>query len=271
MTTEAGVLRLWDVRFGFPTRPDFLGPVSIDVAPGDCWSIVGPNGAGKTTLLRLIAGLSRPTSGVVSLDGRPIESLSLRERARRLALVPQRASGDLDITARELVLLGRYPYRSFSLFESPEDERVAARAMKVTGIAAFADRRMETLSGGEAQRVNLAAALAQEPAVLLLDEPTSSLDLRHQLGIHGLLTRRAADNGVAVVVVTHDVNLARRFSTHVLMLADGTPVASGAPDEVLQPERLTEVYGVDMIGMTHAATGTHWLAPRSTEDQACKR
>lgn len=270
MASNGQGLALRDVRFGFPSRADFLGPVTLNVAPGDCWSIVGPNGAGKTTLLRLMAGLTRPSTGKILLGEHVLHALPSRERARRLAMVPQRVTHDLDLTARELVLLGRYPHRAFGLFESAEDERIAERAMAVTETLAFADRRMYTLSGGEAQRVHIAAALAQEPAVLLLDEPTSSLDLRHQLGIHALLRRRAAEDALAVVVVTHDVNLALRFSTHVLLLNDGDVAAVGPPEDVLRPEKLTEVYGVEMVTLGGAGGDASWLVPQAPEGEACE-
>jgi len=263
-------LTLRELHFGFPSRADFLGPVTLNVAPGDCWSIVGPNGAGKTTLLRLMAGLTRPSSGTILLGEHALYALPSRERARRVAMVPQSVTNDLDLTARELVLLGRYPHRTFGLFESAADERLAERAMAVTETLDFADRRMDTLSGGEAQRVHIAAALAQEPAVLLLDEPTSSLDLRHQLGIHALLRRRAAADALAVVVVTHDVNLALRFSTHVLLLSDGKVAAVGAPEDVLRPEKLTEVYGVEMVTLGGAGGDVSWLVPHAPEGEACE-
>jgi len=270
MASKRPGLALRDVRFGFPSRANFLGPVTLSVSPGDCWSIVGPNGAGKTTLLRLMAGLIRPSGGDVLLGGHALHALPSRERARRLAMVPQSVTHDLDLTARELVLLGRYPHRAYNLFESAADERIAERAMTVTQTLEFADRRMDTLSGGEAQRVHLAAALAQEPTVLLLDEPTSSLDLRHQLGIHSLLRRRAADDALAVVVVTHDVNLALRFSTHVLLLSGGEVAAAGSPSDVLRPDRLTEVYGVEMVTLGGARRDASWLVPHGAEGEACE-
>ncbi len=254
-------IELRDVRFGFANRPDFLGPVSMAARGGACWAVVGPNGAGKSTLLRLMAGLYEPDGGDVLLGGRPLSSLPVRDRARKVALVPQRVSNDLDLTARELVLMGRYPHRSFGLFESGADYGIVERAMVVTETMEFADRKMATLSGGEAQRVHIAAALAQQPSVLLLDEPTASLDLKHQLRIFELLRDRAREDGLAVVVVTHDVNLAGRYSSDVLVLCDGRVAATGKPDEVLTPEILASVFEVGMVAVGDAATATRWLAP----------
>ena len=261
MTSESPMLELRDVRFGFANRPDFLGPVSMAVRGGGCWAIVGPNGAGKSTLLRLMAALHKPDDGDILLGGRPLSSVAVRERAKNVALVPQRVSSDLDLTARELVLMGRYPHRSFGLFASEADHGIVERAMVVTETVEFARRKMATLSGGEAQRVHIAAALAQEPTLLLLDEPTASLDLKHQLGIFELLRDRAREDGIAVVVVTHDVNLAATFSSDVLVLCDGRVAASGKPDEVLTPEILASVFEVGMVAVGDPATATRWLAP----------
>jgi len=254
-------LALRDVRFGFAQRPDFLGPVSMAVRGGACWAVVGPNGAGKSTLLRLMAGLYEPHGGNILLGERPLSTVPARDRARKVALVPQRVSSDLDLTARELVLMGRYPYRSLGLFESGADHRIVERAMIVTETSEFADRKMATLSGGEAQRVHIAAAVAQEPSVLLLDEPTASLDMKHQIGIFEMLHDRAREDGLAVVVVTHDVNLAGRYSSDVLVLCGGRVAASGKPDAVLTPDILASVFEVVMVAVGDVATTTRWLAP----------
>lgn len=239
-------LRLDSVRFGYPGRGDFLGPVSMEVTAGQRWAIVGPNGAGKSTLLRLMAGLLRPTGGrirIADMDNREIRS---RDRARWLALLPQHPPHDLPITAREVVLMGRFPHRSLGMFESPGDHLAAERAMRTTGILELADRPIATLSGGEAQRVHLAAAIAQNPKVLLLDEPTASLDLQHQLTVLRILTDLAAKESVAVIMVNHDVNQALRFCSDAILLHRGQPVASGKPDSVLTPEVLRPVYGVSL-------------------------
>ena len=265
----AVMLGLDDVRFGFDTRPDFLGPVSLTVRRGDCWAIVGPNGAGKSTLLRIMAGLLTPQAGSVSLEGNPLGSLTGRERAKRIAFVAQSPGIELDFTARDIVMMGRFPHRSFGLFESVGDARFAERTMTITNTAAFADRPMTTLSGGEAQRVHLAAALTQDPAVLLLDEPTASLDLHHQLAIFEILRERAESDGLAVVVVTHDVNLAARFCSHVLLLHEGGAVAQGAPDEVLTPAQLAPVYGVEMATLTlEGDPARRWIVPLERTGEA---
>ena len=256
------MLAVTDVRFGFTDRPSFLGPVTLSVRPGECWAIVGPNGAGKSTLLKLMAGLHRPHAGEVRILGTSVGAMSARLRARHVAYVPQHPPGDLDQSVRDIVLMGRFPHRSLGLFESAEDYRIADRAMEVCGTLTFADRPISTLSGGEAQRVHVAAAMAQEPEVLLLDEPTASLDLRHQLAIFQIVTDRASAEGLAVVVVTHDVNLAARFCSHVLLLDDGRSVAMGTPEEVLTPEVLSPVYGVEMTTLTMEGDPQYrWVVP----------
>ncbi|MFQ5495953.1 MAG: ABC transporter ATP-binding protein [Phycisphaerae bacterium] len=263
MTTDHGaILQLTDVRFGYAAPSPFLGPIDFELCPGQCWAVVGPNGAGKTTLLRLLAGLAKATSGSVHLRGRPIESLSHRDRARVIAYLPQHTPADLDLAVRDVVLMGRFPHRSMGLFESAEDHRIAERAMECTAVTALADRPLATLSGGEAQRVQLAAALAQAPAVLLLDEPTASLDLQHQLEIFGILRDRAAGGGLAVVVVTHDVNLAGQFCSNVMLLDKGRCVLAGPPDEVLTPATLESVYGVRLATLTLSdLPGRQWVVP----------
>ena len=256
------MLKLDDVRFGYASRQQFLGPVSLEVRRGECWAIVGPNGAGKTTLLRLMAGLRKPHAGGLYLSGEPLDLMSHRRRARKLTFVPQHTPTDLDLGVRDIVLMGRFPHRSLGLFESAEDYRIADRAMALTETSSFADRPLATLSGGEAQRVHVAAALAQEPELLLLDEPTASLDLEHQLAIFRVLRDRAQHDGLAVVVVTHDVNLAGQFCSHVLLLDRGRVVASGSPADVLTPEVLEPVYGVELA--TLAMPGhpeRRWILP----------
>ena len=262
MNDAPPLLTLSDVKFGFPNRPVFLGPVSLTVHRGDCVGIIGPNGAGKSTLLRLMAGLHAPTSGSIALGPTSLILCSGRDRAHRIAYVPQQAPQDLPSSAREIVLMGRFPHRSLGLFESARDFDIAEQVMRETKTLDYADRSMTTLSGGEARRVHLAAALAQHTPLLLLDEPTSSLDLNHELAVFDLLRRRAETQDQAVVVVTHDVNLASRFCTHVVLLSEGRCVGQGAPAEVIRPEVLERVYHVRMtcLKMPQDASRS-WIVP----------
>ena len=201
------------MTYGFRERPDFLQALSLTAGAGQCWGIIGPNGAGKSTLLRLLAGLQVPSSGQVLFRGSPLATMPMNRRATQIAFLPQQLSEALGTTAVDVVLMGRYPHRRFGLFEDAADRAIADSAMGATSTLAFAERQMSTLSGGEARRVHIAAALAQQPSLLLLDEPTAALDLYHQLSIFEILTKLAAEEGLLVMVVTHDINLAARFCT----------------------------------------------------------
>jgi iron complex transport system ATP-binding protein len=256
------ILTLDEVRFGFPGRPDFLGPVTLSIHRGERWAVVGPNGAGKSTLLRLMAALYAPHSGEIRLRGETITKLPARRRAKQLTFVPQQPPADLDVRVRDLVVMGRFPHRSIGLFESVEDYRIAERAMEVTETQVFAERPLATLSGGEAQRVHIAAAIAQAPELMLLDEPTASLDLQHQLAIFRILRDRAVGDGLTVVVVTHDVNLAAKFCSHVILLDQGRVVAAGPPPKVITPAVLAPVYGVKLTALTVNGDGdARWIVP----------
>jgi ABC-type cobalamin/Fe3+-siderophores transport system ATPase subunit len=254
-------LTVADVRYGFPQRPDFLGPLTLRAERGELLGIIGPNGAGKTTLVRLLAGILSPHSGSVCWDGVDLHRLPLRERARRVAYLPQKPPADLPATALEVVLMGRFPHRTYQLFESQTDTDICRRCMEVTATWDLADRVMETLSGGEAQRVHLAAALAQEPELLLLDEPTSALDLYHQLATFDLLVRLTRERRMACVVVTHDLNLAGRHADRLALLDRGALVAAGPPDEILTDERLAPVYGVRFVRYRRAPHERPWILP----------
>lgn len=249
------------VTFGFPRRPDFLGPIDVEIRGGECWGIIGPNGAGKSSLLRLLAGLWTPAGGVLEISGRSLRTVAPRDRARRIAFLPQQTPADLPATAREIVLMGRFPHRRFGLFDSADDRCIADRALAAMQADEFADRPMATLSGGEAQRVHIAAVIAQQPAVLLLDEPTASLDLYHQLSIFTLLQDLVERDRLAVVVVTHDVNLAARFCSRVLLLHDGRAVAAGPSAEVIQPQVLASVYGVELGVAASPIVPGGWIVP----------
>lgn len=231
-----------------------LREVELAVRRGELLVLLGPNGAGKSTLLSTLAGELAPSSGGVTLEGRPLQGWSSGERARRIAVLPQEAGLRAPFTALEVVLLGRAPHQ-------PEarrvGERIAAQALAATGTSALAARNYLTLSGGERQRVQLARVLAQiweevrpEARFLLLDEPTSSLDLAHQ---HATLevAKRFAAEGVGVIAAVHDLNLAARYADRIAILSGGAIVAEGVASEVLTEERLRTVYGVSIHVTTH--------------------
>ena len=226
---------------GGALRPVLAG-VSLRLAPGEVVGVLGPNGAGKSTLLRLLTRRLTPTAGSVTVDGRALASYGRFQLARALALVEQAPVVPAGFLVREVVAMGRTPH--LGLFGTPgrADEAVVEAALAATDTARFAERRVETLSGGELQRVVFARALAQRPRYLLLDEPTNHLDLRYQVELLAYARAQAAA-GVGVLVVLHDLNLAARSCDRLVVLAGGRKVAEGAPAEVLSEGLLREVYG----------------------------
>ncbi|WP_460070437.1 ABC transporter ATP-binding protein [Streptomyces sp. YKOK-I1] len=219
-----------------------LDGVGLAPRPGTVTGLLGPNGFGKSTLLRLLAGVLAPSSGTVTLDGRPLERAGRRAVARRVAVVEQQADTQVALTVLDVVRLGRVPHRRAWAPASAEDEEAVRSALARTGLADKAARPWRTLSGGERQRVQIARALAQQPRELLLDEPTNHLDIQHQLA---LLTS---------VVALHDLNLAAMYCDRLLVLRRGRVVAGGTPEEVLTEELIAEVYGV-RAAVTRAAPG----------------
>ena len=234
------------ITFAYGAEPVLSG-VSFAAGAGEVVGIFGPNGSGKTTLLRCLAGSLVPQEGQTTLDGRPVASYSLRELARRLAVVPQDVPADLAFTALEVVLFGRYPHLGFLGEESERDAQVARDAMATTECWRMRQRPFRELSGGERQRVVLARALAQEPAVLLLDEPTTHLDIGHQIALYELTGTLAKTRGLCVVMVCHDLFLAPAYAGRAVLLHEGRCVADGPPCDVLTPEALRRVFGVQRL------------------------
>jgi iron complex transport system ATP-binding protein len=221
-----------------------LGGADLAVAPGEVVGLLGRNGAGKTTLLRVACGLAEPDAGRVLLEGRPLAAWGRRERARAVALVPQETHFPFPFTVAEVVLMGRAPHLGWIGFEGRHDLDAARDAMTQLGIEALAERSVLTLSGGERQLAVVARALAQEPRLLLLDEPTAFLDLRHRLDVLGRVRAFAAAGGSALVV-SHDLGLAARACDRLALLADGRILAVGRPAEVLTPPLLRAAFAID--------------------------
>jgi iron complex transport system ATP-binding protein len=255
------LLHAAEIGFAYdPARPVLSG-VSLDVPAGAAVGVLGPNGSGKTTLLRILAGTHRPTSGRMSFDGRPVGEYSRRALARRIAVVPQETQLAFDYTVMEMVLMGRHPHLGLFEVEGPADLAVAREALTATGAAHLEERDFGTLSGGEKQRVVIAAALAQATEVLLLDEPTSSLDLGAQLEIAHLLAELNRTRGVTIVVSTHDLHLAAGICRDLVMLRAGQVVAAGPTAEVLTSAHLRRLYDVDADVHLHEATGQLTVVP----------
>lgn len=236
-------LRIDGVSFGYTGRP-VLEEVTLDVRPGELLALVGLNGCGKSTLLRLAAGLARPRTGRVLVNGEDLARLSRRAAARRVALLHQSAPPVPGLTVRQLVRQGRYADRGPLGMLREGDDAVSRRAMRDVGVETWADRPVDDLSGGERQRVRLALALAQDTPVLLLDEPTTYLDLRHQLEVLRLVVRLRAERDLTVVMVLHDLNLAARFAERLVALRGGRVAADGPPTETVTPALLREVFAV---------------------------
>lgn len=220
---------------------------SFKVEKGDFFIIIGPNGSGKTTLMKLIAGTIRPQSGEIKILDQPKISYTPRALARVVALVPQRLPVDLPFTVGEIVLMGRSPYQGVLGIEGKRDLEIAERAMQFTGVDQLSGANLIQLSGGEQQRVFIARAICQEPDIMLLDEPTASLDLAHQVRVMDLMEKLKAEKGITVIMVSHDVNLAAMYSDRVLLLKDGEALCEGSPAEVITFRQLEKAYGCNLL------------------------
>jgi iron complex transport system ATP-binding protein len=249
------------VAFAYPQperrreRGFSVSDVSFAIEAGEVFGVIGPNSAGKTTLLRLLTRVVAPDRGEVRLDGRPIASLAHAELARRIAVVPQDAPRPFPFSVEQLVLMGRYPHAPGRFFESEADRAAAVAAMEATGVLHLAALPLEQLSGGERQRAMLARALAQQPRLLVLDEPTSHLDLRYQAETAALLQHVNAERGMTVLLVSHDLGLAAQVCDRLLLLGGGRVARVGPPFEVLQRAVLESVFGCAVVVDVDGRTG----------------
>ncbi len=224
-----------------------LSDLTFQVLSGAFFIIIGPNGSGKTTLIKLMAGLLGVQHGQLHVFSRSIADYSARELARRTAYVPQNVPVTFGFTVLQVVMMGRAPHLGMLGFEGERDLDLAREAMRLAGVDHLAKRRLDQLSGGEQQRVFIARAICQQPAIMLLDEPTAALDLAHQVRVMDLMARLKAEQGVTVVMVSHDLNLAAMYADHLLLLDRGRLAASGPPHEVLRFDLLEKVYGCPLL------------------------
>jgi iron complex transport system ATP-binding protein len=260
-TTSTPVLEIAGYSFRIGPK-EILHDVSFSVSRGEYLSIVGPNGAGKTTLLKCLDRIYRGGTGQITVFGRSLKSYRQRDLARRLSYVPQADGRVFPFTVEQFVLMGRYPYLNPFSSIGYEDQRAVRQVMERTGIEEFAHRRLDTLSGGERQKVYIAAALAQGAEVLLLDEPTTFLDYRHQAEIRDLLAEVNRNSGVTVVAVTHDVNRAAMDSHRIVALSAGSVVFDGTPSEIMQPDVLQRIYGTPFLLVAHPQGDVPIIAPQ---------
>ncbi|NPV05073.1 MAG: heme ABC transporter ATP-binding protein [Syntrophaceae bacterium] len=262
------VIRADHMGFRYGSNGWVLRDISLEVQQGDFIGIIGPNGSGKTTLLRLLDGLLIPQEGCVHLDGIPVGRMKRDAVARTIAVVPQDSTMVFPFTVHEVVLMGRAPHLRRWEFERERDLQIVRRAMERTDTAALANRSMNALSGGERQRVLIARALAQEPKVMLLDEPTAFLDIRHQVEFFDLIKTLNREQRLSVLAVTHDVNLAALYCDRIVLLHGGAIHSMGRPGEVITAENIREVYGIEVIVEKNALTGLPQITPLSEEYRA---
>ncbi|MCZ2823261.1 MULTISPECIES: ABC transporter ATP-binding protein [unclassified Modestobacter] len=235
--------------------------LDLQLLDGSFTAIIGPNGCGKSTLLKALGRLLRPTSGTVLLDGRAITSTPTREVAKVLGLLPQTPLAPEGLTVADLVARGRHPHQSWLRQWSSDDEAVVTEALSWTDMADHADSPVDALSGGQRQRAWISMALAQGTDLLLLDEPTTYLDLAHQVDVLELVSRLHAEKGRTVVVVLHDLNLAARYAERLVAMKDGVLVASGTPQEVLTEQLLADVFELEARVVPDPVTGTPMVVP----------
>ncbi len=240
------MLRISGLSFSYNRGPTVLNGIDLEVERGEFVGILGPNGSGKSTLIRCITGSERIESGSVFLRGKDINEMGRREMARMVAVVPQEELHEFQFTALEVASMGRYPHLGRFEFESPAHGRIVEKAMRSTGTWDLRNKRITSLSGGEKQRVVIARALAQEPSLLLLDEPTKNLDISHTLEILSFMERMNSKGKFTVVAVFHDLNLAARYCSRAVLMKEGRMRYDGPVEEVLNSRAIKEVYGVNV-------------------------
>lgn len=248
------MFQLVDASFHIDDRA-ILSPTSLTFSPGKITTLLGHNGCGKSTLMKLLSRQNAPSTGEVTLSGTPVSQLTPLEFAHRVAYLPQHPPLTDGVTVRELVSFGRYPWKGAFGRYGEEDNRLIDQAIDKVGLTSFANRFVATLSGGERQRAWVAMLLAQQSECILLDEPTSALDVAHQYELLALIRELNESIGLTVIMVLHDVNMAAKFSDHLIALHSGKVIAQGTPESMMTPETLLKIYGMELALFPHPATG----------------
>jgi iron complex transport system ATP-binding protein len=238
------MLSVRNLHFSYGNGKEVLKGIDLEIPEGDLLGIIGPNGSGKSTLLGCMSGVQRIDRGAVYLKGRDIRTMRRMDVARTMSVLPQERHIEFDFRVVEIVSMGRYPHMGRFEFGGRDHEKVVKKAMRYADVWKFRDVRFGNLSGGEKQRANIAKSLAQEPDILLLDEPTKDLDIRHALDILGLVERKNRDEGLTVVVVLHDLNLAARFCKRIAVMKNGKLVSAGKPEKILTAGLIEDVFDV---------------------------
>lgn len=238
-----------------------LKGLNFSIKKGAFVSIIGPNGSGKSTLLKTLNNLYMPDSGDILIEGKNVEAYRRRDLAKIIGFVPQETSIDYEFTVEDIVMMGRHPYKGRFQKEDKKDYKIVNDVMKMTNTFNFKDSLITEISGGERQRVIIAKALAQNPSIILLDEPTSHLDINHQIELLNLLRTLNREKGTTIVLVIHDINLAARFSDDIILLYDGEIIGSGNPEKVITVENIRKAYNLDVAIEKNKYTNTISLTP----------
>lgn len=257
------MIKLESVEFSY-YQQNVLHDIQLSVAAGEFVGLIGPNGAGKSTLLKLIDRIIHPGSGQLYLQNKPLESYTRKELARIIGYVQQDFSTVYNYAVFDIILMGRFPYQKAWKFESKWDREIALKAMETTDCIHLKEREFATLSGGEKQLIILASALAQEPDILLLDEPTAALDLKHQFHFYQILKKLQLQEGKTIITVTHDVNLASQFCDRIIILKEGRIKADGPVKEVLQASLIQEIYDIPVQVIPHPESKLPVILPTIT-------
>ncbi len=238
-----------------------LSTISFKVEQGLFFTVIGPNGSGKSTLMKILAGILKFKKGKISIAGKSIKKYSGRELARHVAYVPQTVSAEFPFTVKELVLLGRSPHQGMLGINSEKDHLIAEQAMDFTDTMALSKKKIDQISGGERQRVFIARAVCQQPEIMLLDEPASSLDLAHQVRLMDLLERLKNETGITIIMVSHDINLAAMYSDTIILIKNGSVIKQGTATEVITPSILDDIFGCSFTVDTNPAGNCPRISP----------